>query len=187
MTNFLPEDYTLPKNEGAYTKLQDGENTLRVLDSAIIGYEYWSTDNKPRRSKKEFREMPEDIQKDKNGKPRPIKHFWAFPVWNYEAKKVQIMEITQSSIMQAITALVCNEKWGNPKGYDITITKTGQDLETRYSVMPNPHTEVDKKIIKQYEDMNINLEALYTGDSPFNGKDVSEITEEANPFNEDAF
>ena len=49
---FLPENYKSP--EGNYMKLQDGENTFRVLSSAIVGWEYWNRDNKPVRSEKDF-------------------------------------------------------------------------------------------------------------------------------------
>ncbi|MBT7339196.1 MAG: hypothetical protein HN802_05860, partial [Candidatus Jacksonbacteria bacterium] len=98
-----------------------------------------------------------------------------------------IYEVTQATIQQAIMALVKNEKWGDPKGYDISITKTGADLETKYAVMPNPHTELSSEIAKAYEDKKINLEALYTGENPFGEKETPEVSAEDNPLSEDAF
>ena len=164
--SFLPEDYKTPDSSN-YLKFKDGENTIRVLSSAIIGYEYWTENNKPVRSREPFQGIPEDIRREKDGTPTRIKHFWAFVVWNYEAEKVQIAEITQSTIRKDIKALVDNKKWGDPKGYDITITRTGEGLDTDYAVMPNPHSSLDPVIKAAYEQREINLEALYENGDPF--------------------
>ena|SRR3990167_2389310 len=164
--SFLPEDYKAPDSSN-YLKFKDGENTIRVLSSAIIGYEYWTENNKPVRSREPFQGIPEDIRREKDGTPTRIKHFWAFVVWNYEAEKVQIAEITQSTIRKDIKALVDNKKWGDPKGYDITITRTGEGLDTDYAVMPNPHSSLDPVIKAAYEQREINLEALYENGDPF--------------------
>jgi hypothetical protein len=142
-------------------KLEQGENTFRVLSSAIVGYEYWTEDNKPLRAKEPFKSTP-NIRKDSK-----VKHFWAFIVWNYKAEAVQIIEITQSTIQGAIKAIVDNKKWGDPKNYDITITRVGEGFDTEYSIMPNPHTELPDEIKLKYGAKKINLNALYTGDNPF--------------------
>ena len=138
MTNFLPTDYKQPDNKD-YMKFKDGENTFRVLSSAIVGFEYWTTENKPVRSAVPFKDVPDDIKKDKDGN-FTIKHFWAFLVYNQEAKRVQVLEVTQSSVQAGIKALVDNKNWGDPKGYDITVTRVGSGLDTEYAVMPNPQS-----------------------------------------------
>lgn len=171
MNDFFPtEDYKIPVASN-YMKLLEGENRFRVLSSAVIGWEYWNVDNKPVRSKDEFDGIPADIKlvKDKNGKitPAGVSHFWAFVVWNYDAKRVQILEIKQKGIMQYIQSLVKNPKWGSPKGYDLVITRTGSGFDTEYSTVAEPHSVIDYAITEKYESMNINLEALYTGDDPF--------------------
>ena len=148
-----------------YTKLKEGQTDIRILSSAIIGFEYWNTENKPVRSKEPFAETP-DIKIGKDGKSK-VKHFWAFIVWNYTENSLQVMEITQVTIMNAVKALVDNEKWGDPKGYDITITRTGEGLETEYQTMPNPHSEIEEEVKALYEETTIDLEKLYTGEDPF--------------------
>ena len=165
-TQFLPEEYKLPSSSN-YLKLKDGENTFRILSSAIIGYEYWNTENKPVRLKEAPKITPDDIGLDKNGETKKIKHFWAFVVWSYDNNAIQILEITQSTIQGAIKALVDNKKWGSPKGYDITITRSGEGFDTEYVVMPNPHLELDADIKNEYENKSINLNALYEGKNPF--------------------
>lgn len=156
MTDFLPADYKAP--EGNYMKLQEGENTFRVLSSAIVGYEYFNKDSKPVRSKTPFTNTPADIKE--NGS---VKHFWAFVVYSYRAEKAQILEITQSSIQTGIKALVQNPKWGDPKNYDLTITRTGSGLDSEYSVMPNPH----ETFTVDFMVPTVNLEALFAGTDPF--------------------
>lgn len=166
MTAFLPEGYEAPVIGGGYMKLQDGDNVFRVLSSAIVGYEYWNTENKPIRSDKPFESTP-DIKNDKDGKPTKVKHFWAFVVWNYATKNVEILQLTQSSIQGAITNLVQDEDWGNPQKYDIKVNRTGAGIDTEYSVNPKPHKEIDPEVLKAFSEKPINLKALYTGANPF--------------------
>ena len=162
---FLPNKYELPKASGNYMRLEKGENKFRVMSSAIVGYEYWTNENKPVRSPEPFRETL-NIKIDGNGK-KSIKHFWAFVVWNYKAKQIQILELTQSTIMGAIEALVKNEDWGDPKNYDITISRVGDGMETEYATMPSPHKTAPVEATQSYADMTIHIKKLYTGDDPF--------------------
>lgn len=165
---FLPQNYKIPASPSSYMKFDQGNNSFRILGSAIVGWEYFNTDNKPIRSKEPFEDTPSDIKKD--GK---VKAFWAFPVYNYQTKTVQILELTQKSIMTAIKALVDNPKWGDPKKYDISVTKSGEGLDTEYAVMGEPPiAEPTKEIKDAFAKKNINLDALFTGDDPFNSKEI---------------
>lgn len=161
--SFLDADYKIPETSN-YLKFKDGDNRFRVLSSAIIGWQYWNKDNKPVRRKEDWNTVPDDIANDSE-----IRHFWAFPVWNYNDSRVQILEITQKGIMKFIRNLTKNVAWGDPKGYDIVINRTGSGLGTEYSYSSNPPSKVDADIVKKYEAMTINLEALYAGDDPFAG------------------
>lgn len=175
--NFLGKDYKIPTSGGNYMKFKQDENPFRILGSAITGFEYWNTDNKPVRSPEPITEIPHDIKKDKDGKPTPIKHFWAFPVWNYNDEAVQILEITQKSVMKDLKAYIDNKKWGDPKGYDFVVTRTGEGMDTEYSVISEPKSELDEKVKKAYEAKSINLKALYTGADPFAGGNPKELDE----------
>jgi len=164
MNDFFPEtDYKVP-NTSNYLKLTEGSHKFRVLSSAVVGYEYFTTENKPVRSKEPFDDEPTDIKSDST-----IKHFWAFVVYNYDAKKIQILELTQKSIMNQMKGYMDNPDWGNPKTYDFTIKRTGSSKnDTEYSVMPSPHKPIDTEIVTKYESMKIDLNALFTGADPFN-------------------
>lgn len=161
---FLPEDYIAPST--GYMKLLDGDNIFRVLSSAVTGYEYWTTEKQPIRSKVSFTETP-NIKIGKDGKPEPIKHFWAFIVWNYATKAVEILEITQKGIRGSIQNLVSDEDWGNPKNYDIKVKKTGAGMDTEYAISPKPQKEVAPEVLTALAEKPINLEALFTGGNPF--------------------
>jgi hypothetical protein len=168
MTNFLPEDYKKPETSD-YMKLKEGENTIRILSNAIVGFKYWTEDNKPVRLREPIFEKPDNIKLEKDGSYR-VQHFWAFLVWNYEAQRVQVLEITQSSIQDGIKALVDNKKWGDPRDYDITITRSGEGLETSYTVIPSPHSELELSEADQAKVQKADLEALYEG-KPVWGKE----------------
>lgn len=162
ITDFFGDtSYEIPVTSN-YMRFVDGDNTFRVLSSAIIGYEYFKDDNKPVRSHEPFDEMPTDMKEGGE-----IKHFWAFVVYNFKAKRIQVLELTQKGIMKKMQAYIKNPSWGNPKNYDITVTRSGAGLNTEYEVMANPHKPLDSKITAQYENMKVNLNALYEGNDPF--------------------
>ena len=170
MTNekFLPDDYEPPKGESRYMKFTEGANKFRVLSTPIIGWEDWK-DKKPHRYT--INNKPE-----KPFGKNPIKHFWAFVVWNYQTEAINILEITQMGIMNTIRALSRSENWGSPFGYDIVVERKGKDLETEYTVTPDPPSEIDDIIKKSYRDMKINLDALFSGDDPFG--ETTTVTED---------
>ncbi len=162
---FLPKNYSIPETPSNYFKFQEGINRFRIMASAVTGFEYFTADNKPVRSKEPFEETP-NIKKD--GK---VKAFWAFPVFNYQNKSIQILELTQKTIMSVIKSLVDNPKWGLPFLYDIAVTKTGEGLETEYSTVAEPPIgEPDDMIKNEYFETPVNLEALFEGKDPFEKK-----------------
>jgi hypothetical protein len=162
MENFFPtEDYKVPETSN-YMKFIEGENPFRVLSSAVVGYEYFTKDNKPIRSKEVFENTPSDIKKDGT-----VKHFWAFVVWNYSAKRIQILELTQKGIMKTMQAYIKNSKWGNPREYDFIVSRAGSGLDTEYATSVNPKEILSADISTAYENTKVNLEALYDGEDPF--------------------
>ena len=170
---FLPKDYKEPDTSN-YMKLEKGDNVFRVLSDAITGMEYWKEADgkrKPVRLHSEEEIKIGDLETDEKGNLVMPKHFWAFIVFNRAAEKIQILEITQKTIRRQVNALYNNEKWGDPKGYDITITREGDGFETEYTVMPNPKEELDEGIVKLHKDMRINLDALYEGEDPFSASE----------------
>lgn len=158
--NFLPQNYTAPKTSNYYMKLQEGENRLRILSQPILGWEDWH-DKKPVRYK--FNDKP-----DKSFDPKkPVRHFWAFIVFNYNEEEIQILHITQATIRKSIESLCRDKDWGEPYGYDIKIVKSGEGVDTEYAVNPVPHKLVDSYILQCFKDRPCNLEAIFTNEDPF--------------------
>ena len=177
MNDFLPKDYKLPVTSN-YMKFQAEQNRFRILSKPIIGWEYWIEEagkRNPRRVKK-FTEIPTRIQ-NQTGQDKP-KHFWAMVVWNYLDNKIQILEITQKSIMKAIESLVQDSDWESPLNYDLVVKKEGDGLETEYQINPKPKESVDPEIVEIYKSTNVNLEALYSGNDPFETQEIRENIEE---------
>lgn len=159
MTDFLPEGYETPQTGGNYMKLQDGENKIRILSKPIIGWVDW-------KDKQAYR-FPMKQKPDKPLDKNPIKHFWAFVVWNYNIQSIQILEITQQTIQTAIQSLSKDDDWGAPYAYDLKIIKKGRDLQTEYSVTPSPKKPVPDEVQKAALDKPVYLDALFHGADPW--------------------
>lgn len=174
--DFLPQAYEIPTDPGQYLNPSKitGEVKFRILGSfadgsAIMGYEYWK--DMPDGSRKPIRKrMNEEIQTADLGDNGEVKHFWAFPVYNQTYKVIQIMEITQKSLMTEIELKSKDPDWGNPRGYDFKLSKTGTGIETRYTITTVPHSPLSPAIMKAVKDTPINIEAMWTSNDPFEVK-----------------
>lgn len=179
---FLPENYKVPTTSN-YMKLQKGANRFRILSSAITGWEIWVTEIKegkevpqPLRQREPFEILPDNVRLNEHGQPDKQKHFWAFVVFNYQEERVQILELTQTGVQKAIKAIVQDEDWGDPKGYDLVVTGEKDGLERRYQTNPKPHKPIDLTDAQATVAASINLEALYESKDPFEG--INTVTDE---------
>jgi len=186
MSDFLPQDYEVPTKEGGYMKFEQGENRFRILCSPIMGYEWWIDETgairqkgeKPKKGDKPVRvRMNDSVPIDA---AETVKHFWAVVVWNHGSEKIQILQLTQSGIQKTIRALAKDKDWGSPVNYDLVVTRTGEGLETEYSVTPKPAKPLDEVILELYKGTRINLEALYEGKDPFATDESADLAEEVN-------
>jgi len=172
---FTPDKFA-ESQVGNYMKFEDGQNRIRILEKPITGYVYWED--------AEGNLVPKNEMAGKGGKPVRVKSwegltnaqrgamkgFAAMVVWNYKAEKVQILEVKQVGIMNALEALSLSKSWGDVTSFDIVITKTRTGInptDVEYSVMPEPKEPVSKEIKEAYKEAHIDLEALYRGEDPF--------------------
>ncbi|MGI4875255.1 MAG: hypothetical protein ACRYFX_29210 [Janthinobacterium lividum] len=168
--SFLPDNYEVPTGGGGdYTKLQAGDNRLRVLSKQpVIGFEYWNEAGKPVRVKVKPVGKPADMRKTApNGGEERVKEFWAMVVYNLLTQKIEVWQVTQAGIKEAIQSYSLNTKYGHPSNYDLTISKKGSGLETKYSVVADPPEKLAKAVVDQAKATPINLEALFEGGNPF--------------------
>lgn len=169
----LPKDVRIPTSSGQFVKLQEGANRFRFLSDVITGWEGWF-------QKKPFRHpgdtcniKPEQVDLNQNGKPN-INYFWAAIVWNYGEKRLQVLEITQKTIMSPLYDMEQNADWGDLKGYDISINKKKEGDKTSYTVMGIPPKPLAEDIAKLYEESDIKLEALFDGKYPMKEDEVDD-------------
>lgn len=160
--NFLPDDYEAPQMGGGYMKIQKGENgnRIRILSKPIVGWLSF-IDKRPKRSP--FNQPKPATLDPKN----PVRHFWAFIVYNYDEGAVQILEVTQAQVRKPLEILAKDKDWGAPFFYDIRIKKEGEGINTKYSVTPLPGKPVTQDIIDAFNAKRANLEALWDNSDPF--------------------
>jgi len=179
---FLPKEYEVSGGTGAnYMKFIVGENKLRILASPIIGWEWWvDKEGNPRikDAKPQKGDKPVRVAKD-SGNDIPadagdtIREFWALPVYNYQEKKVQVLELTQKRIMRTVHSLAKDKEWGSPLGYDLLILRTGEGLDTDYDTLPQPPKELAKEVQEAWEKVEakgFDLNRLFENGDPFGGQ-----------------
>lgn len=177
-STFFPEGYKVPDKKKQFLKLKEGENQIRFLTPPLLGYIFYSeVDKKMKPVRRLFAEgdfSEEEMKKENakviDGQLEGSKHFWAAVVWDYTTNTPKVFEFTNSTIQRPIEDLAKNEKWGDPRNYDIIIKRTGSTKnDTEYSVIPNPKEEAGKDI-KEFVLNSIqecDLDALIAGEYPF--------------------
>tara|TARA_R110000744_G_scaffold55149_2_gene116657 strand:+ start:4627 stop:5163 length:537 start_codon:yes stop_codon:yes gene_type:complete len=173
MANSL-SDLDIPTSESSglfMKKLEQGQNRMRILNTPIQGYVWWPEDEgKPKRVK-EANQIPTGV--------KDAKYFWFLTI--AMGSEIKFLEIKQKTILSQIKALSDNKEWGEVQDYDITITRSGQDLETQYTVVPNPKKAIDDEAAKKWAGMK----ARYSADSLFINGSPLEPSEEKAQNNKD--
>ncbi len=158
-SGFLPEEYEVPSSGGNYLKLREGPNKIRALSSPLLVWVYWEDTPEGRRPVRSSFENKPNVA--------DVKHCWILEVWDYHSGSIAVAEFTQASIQEGLRDLARNPAWGDPRQYDITITRKGTGLETKYTLMPSPKSELPADIQAAVDTSNIDLEVMLEGGNPF--------------------
>lgn len=153
---FIPENYEAPTGGGGFTKLESGDNRMRILSSPLMLWIAWA-DGKPSRTK--------FISKDNKpakgaGEKDSVRHGWGLIIWNYNTESIEVFELQSQDIIAALTTYAKDTDWGHPKNYDIVINKSGAGLDTEYKFVAKPAKAVSDVIIKAYTETPIDLNQL---------------------------
>ena len=128
MSRDTPE---IAENGGKFVKFWDTPVKLRVLTWITVARSDW---DKSGEKAKEYltseRKEPLNPWDDKN-QPRQVR---LIGVYNHTDKKVQLWNISQVSIMKELKRLSKDEDFGDPREYDIKITKVVAATKTEYKV-----------------------------------------------------
>lgn len=169
--SFYPENVEIKGGEGRYMKFTQGDNRFRILSEPVIGFEWW-VDKTPKRVpaivKDGMFQPVKPIPAAEVSEKQPARLFNAFVVWNYQTERIEILEITQKSVLRLIMKHSRDEDYGDPRKYDIVVSRDGEGLDTSYEFMAKPPKEPMSEVLEAYEKENINLKALFTGKDPFN-------------------
>lgn len=160
---FLPDGFEKLKTTKPYWKMsemKEGDNKFRIVQKPIAGWLDWK-DKKPHRFKPD-QKPPKPFDAEK-----PIKPFWTCYVWDYAREGLFVLEITQNSVLKALTAYASDEDWGDFTKYDLKLRKEGSGKDTKYFLTPLPHKEMNDKIKAALETCPVRLEALYEGKDPW--------------------
>lgn len=164
MPSMFDKEYTEPAGQSSYLKFKAGKTKFRIMDLGIVGYEYW-TETDGKRAPKRVHSIDDVPPRYRAGKDAP-KFFSAMVVWGYDAQRVQVLSLTQSSVRKALRALADSEDWGDPRNYDITVTRTGSTKDdTEYSVTPGKTGAMPAAIVA--EAAKVDIDALMDGGDPF--------------------
>lgn len=164
---FIPENYEAPTGGGGFTKLETGDNRMRILSSPLMLWVCWN-DGKPSR-------LPYIQNKKITAKPAKgagqkdsVKHGWGLVIWNYKTEAIEVFELDKQDIIAALTTYAKDADWGHPKNYDIVINKSGSGMETEYKFVAKPAKRPSDAIIQAYTDNPIDLnQLLVDGGNPF--------------------
>lgn len=174
MSNFLPNDYQAPDpGPSKWMKIDEpGTYRIRIQSPAAIGMEYW--DKSGEKAKvyrvKDVTKVPEEYIKTTDNKKK-AKEFWGFVVYNYEEGAVQVLTITQLTIMRGIIALMEDADFGkldketgrnDVTAYDIKIKKDDTNGRITYQVTGAPPKELDATIKEMVESSEISEKEVYT-------------------------
>lgn len=161
----IPPGATIPKPVGQFMRLEDGKNKFRILSNIVIGWEGWQNKKPFRHEGDVCRIKDSEVDLNQNGKPN-INYFWAMAVWNYAESKVQVLQLTQKTVMSPLYDLEQNEDWGDLKNYDVEINRKKEGDKTTYTVIGIPPKPLSKEITKAYEESEVDLQKLFAGEYP---------------------
>ena len=172
---FLPPGSDPVTGSNFYFRPEEGDNRVRCLAPPIVGWVGWTAARKPLRRPVDTAapsiptiDESEVVIDDKN----VIRKFWALPIWDYAARRIKVWEIGQSTIQRAIKKLAESADWGDPRRFDLIVTRTTDSGNTSYTVMPAPKKRDEQPAIvaawKEVVARGFDISRLFDGGDPFN-------------------
>tara|TARA_R110002049_G_scaffold106581_1_gene254010 strand:+ start:1114 stop:1695 length:582 start_codon:yes stop_codon:yes gene_type:complete len=167
------------------SKIQSGGNVRFALldDQPLEFFECWGESSegiKPFRFAED--PSPEDIEEEmgtdfkrrlnrEGTAPEKVKFAIAVPVYNYDTSSVQILQLTQKSLINELDSISQMEDYADLVAWDFVLGKDGVGLETRYSLRTAPRKKGAQADIEtawtESRDSGFDISRLLTGDNPF--------------------
>lgn len=145
-------DADVSSGKSDFMKLEEGENTVRVMGNPIQFYIHWAENGK---SKKKFNSPttnPGLVRRlEDSGFKKQAR--WFVKVLDRKSESYKLLEIGPQ-VLNSITQLTKNKRWGKVTNYDLTITRAPKGTQPLYSVTPNPQEAIPDEIKSKYQDFN---------------------------------
>lgn len=170
-------------------KIAPGSSVRFALlsDEPLEFYEVWAEDaqGKAKPFRFDFEPTPDDINmaigdytrrvnRDGTGF-EPFKFSIALPVYNYDAKAVNVLSLAQKSLIRELDAISQTEDYADITAHDFTLGREGTGLSTEYKLLPCPRKKGSDATIQEA-----------WSDAQQAGFDLSRMLTSGNPFKEDA-
>jgi hypothetical protein len=167
------------------SKLPDGGSVRFALlsDEPLEFYETWGTssDGKSKPFRFSYEPTYEDVVVEmgdfepREGRGGPgtadIKFAIAVPVYSFDAGAVQVLSLTQKSILKELDQISQMEDYAELLAWDFQLSKKGSGLLTEYTLRPVPR----KKGAQEH------IDAAWL-EAKSNGFDISRLLTGGNPF-----
>ena len=156
-----------------------------VGDASLDFYEIWGKTSEGKNKALRFSEEPTTKELndraadegmtfvDMRGNPTRPKAALAFWVWDYGTESVRLFQSSHISILESLASLFSDEDVAaDPASWDFELTRTGVELDTRYTVVLKPGKRkgaVAAQVKEAWEECaaeGYNLDALLTGGDP---------------------
>ena len=176
---FMPNDYTEAEAVDRYVRLVQGTQTFRIVSSLekdgsnnnthIWGYVgWWKHDPEDIKEKAKVERWPHGESAPDKPWTDHVKPFVALTVYEYASNTCKLWDIPQKTIRDDLASFYRDEVWGDLRGYDVDVIRSGEEKQTRYKVIPKPKaklTDEARAIVLETLPL-INVAALFTGGLP---------------------
>lgn len=167
------------------SKLQDGGSVRFALltDEPLEFFECWMTapDGSSRPVRFDYEPTYEDVIAEagdytpREGRGGPgtadVKFCAAAPVFNFEAGVVQVLSISQKSILRELDAISQESDYENLLEWDFSLSKKGTGLTTEYRLRPAPRKKGSQELIdaawEEAKASGFDITRLLSGGNPF--------------------
>lgn len=155
MSNQFFGDYVPTSSNQDFIKLTSGTTRrFRIMSLPFICLEAWDEAGKPKRSR-----QASDLQG-----LRDQKTLMSFMVWDFENECPGVWSISQKGIQRTIYNLSSDLDYGDPRGYDLKVTKQGSGMETNYSLIPGPIVGLSNEIKVQFKNITLDWDLFLKGE-----------------------
>lgn len=154
-----------------------------VSDEPLEFYECWAEgpDGKAKPFRFDSEPSPDDMalafgdftrRMNREGTgPEPIKFCLALAVFNFETARVEILQLSQKSLIRELDAISQMPDYDDLTAVDFLLGKEGSGLNTEYKLTPVPRKKgSDKDIAAAWEETRsagFDLSRLLSGEDPF--------------------